>query len=121
MAAAVGPVAAPTEEQLRLAYRKLYRPGWPLSFEAAMAHRTYLVCITGAARTLNRARWADKARRPSLPAVGLPPTPADPPNALARNGRGPYSLAPGPQTQLGAWPGRLGLDYKRLAANDRED
>jgi hypothetical protein len=90
--AATHPAPAPPEERLRLAYRQLYRPGWPASFEAAMAHRTYSVCITGAARTLNRVSWSDRARRPTLPAAHVPPTPL-----------------------------HRGVDLKRLAANDKDD
>lgn len=61
--------AAPTAEQLRLAFRQVSRPGWPSTLEAALEHPTYRVCLVGIARNLNR-RGMDRvtpAQAPQLP------------------------------------------------------
>lgn len=115
-----------TEEQQRLAYRELYRPIiWPATFEDAMARHAFRVAICAVARNRARVNMRDTAHPAStLPRGYVPPTPAPDLHAVPTNGSGPYSRATGPVTQLGNWPSRLtrmGLDVKRLAANDRDD
>lgn len=41
------PAAPVTEEQLRLAFRQISRPGWPSTLEAALANPVYRVCLHG--------------------------------------------------------------------------
>lgn len=113
-----------TEEQQRLAYRELYRPIiWPATFEDAMARKPFRVAICAVARNRSRVALRDTAHPAStLPHAYVPPTPAPTLHAVPNNGRGPYSKAVGPVTQLGSWPtNRMAVDVKRLAANDKDD
>lgn len=59
-----------TDEQLRLAFRQVSRPGWPSTLEAALQHPTYRVCLHGIARNLGRV-GLDRVRKhpvePELP------------------------------------------------------
>jgi hypothetical protein len=48
-------VAPPTDEQLRLAFRQVRRPGWPSTLEEALARPVYALAIQGIARCLGRA------------------------------------------------------------------
>jgi hypothetical protein len=124
--AAQAPADGPTMEQLGLAYRHLWRPGWPATLEGALQRRSYLVAITQVARNLRR-RHPVAHPVHSLPRPPAPPTPAG--ISSHRYGRGEYSIATGPQTDLGSWK-RLSpkammsmplFDAKRAAANDRDD
>jgi 4'-phosphopantetheinyl transferase EntD len=54
-----------TDEQLRLAFRQVQRPGWPSTLEAALAHHVYRTCLIGMARNLNR-RGIDRAPQLTL-------------------------------------------------------
>lgn len=88
----------PTAQQLQLAFRNLRRPHlWPATLEEALAHPTLGVCLRNAARQLGRPTWTGKA------STGAPPPVA------------PRTPAPVPQRALPA------VDFKRLAANDRDD
>lgn len=60
--------APPTDEQLRLAWRHISRPGWPSTIEAALAMPHYRACLLGIARNLHR-RGIDRmpAAQPTLP------------------------------------------------------
>ncbi|GAB1389889.1 MAG: hypothetical protein AMXMBFR78_11590 [Rubrivivax sp.] len=106
----------PTEEQLRLAYRQLHRPDrWPRTFEAALAHPVYGVCLRALARQLGRPPWA--ARTGTPPAAGaaapVPPAPSAPPprrTTSLQPQRPTWMRSPSPTT-----------DRKRLAAGDRDD
>jgi len=122
-ATSVRPTSAPppTEEQLRLAYRHLYRPGWPTTFEAAMASHTHSICITGRARDLRRASFCNAVPRHGLPCGPVPPTPTEPPNALAAGRRSLNSLAKAAPRTPSARLKPSGVDLKRLAANDKDD
>ena len=122
----------PTTEQLSLAFRELWRQGWPSTLEAALQQHHLRICITGLAR--QRQRKPLQAWRPhSLPRLPAPPTPAG--IGKPANGRSEYSLATGPKTDLGSWRGsspksmmpgapnikRTYFDVRRAAANDLDD
>jgi hypothetical protein len=62
----------PTDEQLRLAFRHVSRPGWPSTLEATLEHPLYRTCLIQMARNLNR-RGIDRA--PARTAPALPPLP----------------------------------------------
>lgn len=113
---------APTEEQLRLAYRELYRPGlWPTTFDAAMASHAFSTAITRVAFNRNRMQMCNVPHKANTwPSAPVPPTPSMPPNAQAKSARSPYSLAKGPQTMT-VWPTPRLVDRKRLAGNDKDD
>ena len=49
-----------TEEQLRMAFRQISRPGWPSTLEAALEQPAYRVALYGIARNLHR-RGLDRA------------------------------------------------------------
>ena len=95
------PGTEPTDEQLRLAFRQISRPGWPATLEAAIAHRTFGVCLRAIACQLNRPGWGPRPN-PAPPAVlpSAPPVSA----GIPRRAR-PFSP---------------GADLKRLAANDKD-
>ena len=71
MAAPHPPPAPVTDEQLRLAFRQISRPGWPATLEAALAHPVYRVCLHGIARNLGRAPF----KTPPRPAPAAPQLP----------------------------------------------
>lgn len=61
--------AAPTAEQLRLAWRHVSRPGWPPTLEQALEQHAYRVALHAIARNLGR-RGMDRtaaAVPPQLP------------------------------------------------------
>ena len=96
----------PTPEQLALALRQLWRPGWPADLAAALAHPVYSICVRGLARNLSR----PPMRADPPPRLGtlhqVPPTPTEPPV----------------RKQHGRWFPKAGaFDAKRAAANDRDD
>lgn len=110
-----------TDEQQRIAYRELYRPIiWPATFEAAMLSKPFRVAICAVARNRGRVHLRDVARPlTTLPQGPVPDTPSiQPQGPYARS---PYSKATGPVMQLGAWPTKLTLDVKKLAANDKDE
>lgn len=110
-----------TEEQQSIAYRELYRPIiWPATFEAAMLSKSFRIAICAVARNRGRVHLRDVATPlTTLPQGPVPATPyIEPQGPYARS---PYSKATGPVMQLGAWPTKLSLDVKRLAANDKDD
>lgn len=141
MAAVLAPSqpAAPTREQLLLAYRHLARPGWPDTLDAALAQYSYRTAIHGLARNLNRHRFELNAgRRHSLPDAPVPPTPAHLPTAVERKHRAeqerrhgftgrPDALGAFPMGGVSKGPGWMptaaanSADRKRLAANDRDE
>lgn len=63
------PCQVVTEEQLRLAFRQISRPGWPSTLQAALEHPTYRKCLYGIARNLGRCGMdrAPASRQPELP------------------------------------------------------
>lgn len=63
-----------TDEQLRLAFRQLSRPGWPATPEAALAHPVYGPCLRGIARNLRRV-GVDRSVPPPAQRVPAPPAP----------------------------------------------
>jgi hypothetical protein len=60
----------PTDEQLRLAWRHISRPGWPPTLEHALQHPVFRVCLYGLARNLNR-RGIDRVPPPAAPQLPL--------------------------------------------------
>lgn len=134
MAAALKPTAAhgprpePTAEQLQLAYRQLWRYGWPSTFDEAMARHSFATAIRAVALGLNRPAWAGRVAQPSrLPCGPIPPTPTEAQiQQQARPGRSPHSKATGLPTALGMWPAARPGGYagpgwvgKMAAANDK--
>jgi hypothetical protein len=97
----------PTRQQQELAYRQLRRPSWPDTLDAALAQRTYEVCINAVARRLSRASACAGARPPVVgqPGAYVPPTPTAPPLPA--------------RMRLPNLAGRF--DARRAAANDRDD
>lgn len=60
-----------TDEQLRLAFRQISRPGWPSTLEAALDSHVFRTCLYRIASNLNR-RGIDRmpaapSRQPALP------------------------------------------------------
>ena len=105
-------VPDPTPQQLQLAVRQLWRPGWPgfpTDPQASIDHPTYGVCVRGQARTLSRAPLCTAPRR----AYGLP-------NLLPASV--PAATAPAAPTKprRGYVPAGA-FDARRAAANDRDD
>lgn len=96
------PLPEPTEEQLRLALRQLWRPGWPATLEAVLAHHTYAVCVRGLARNLGRAA----TRRAAWAAAAAPALPHTTPPLRAK-AQAPRQPQP--------------FDARKAAANDRDD
>jgi hypothetical protein len=112
----------PTTEQLELALRHLWRPGYPRTLAEALEHPTFGPCVKGLAGNLSRR--SPQAHKPHrLPVAPVPATPTEEP---ARTRRKPVgSLASGEAaSQLGTWK-RLNhpgwIDRKRAAANDLDD
>lgn len=111
-----------TEEQLRLAMRHLWRPGWPDDMAAVLKDPQRGPCVRGLARQFLRERPPVAAPRlSSLPpphaCPPVPPTPTAPPPSN-RHRRGPAVDSP---DTLGAWPRRRAFDARRAAANDFDD
>lgn len=81
------PLPEPTEEQLLLAFRELYRPGRPASVEAMLAHPTWCIALRAVAKDLGRAPSRTSCPPPrTLPhAPPVPPVQPDP----TRRWRGP--------------------------------
>jgi hypothetical protein len=106
----------PTLEQLNLALRQLWRPGYPRTVTEALAHPTFGTCVKGLARNIGR-RGPQSHQAHSLPSAPVPPTPTAP-RAVPRNRAG------GGGNSIGLWlrpnPPQW-IDGKRLAANDRDD
>ncbi len=127
MKAACAKAPEPTTEQLELALRQLWRPGYPRTLADALEHPTFGHCVRGLARNLGRAA-PPAAPVHRLPTHPVPATPQQPP-AQARQRRpgvpSDRSLAAGgSQAELGRWtrsrdPGWI--DRKRAAANDFDD
>ena len=115
---------APSTEQLALAYRELWRHGWPTTLDAALQQHHLRVCITGLARNRQRKHLAAWPAH-TLPRLPAPPTPVG--VGWASNGRSEYSKAKGPATALGVWPLASPVrvqhrrDGKKAAANDLDD
>jgi hypothetical protein len=100
--------AQSTQEQLTLALRQLWRPGWPADLAAALAHPLYGTCVRGLARNLRRPP-VTATPVPRLGAVHwAPPTPT-PNDSTARTAAGRR------------FPPLGTFDAKRAAANDRDD
>lgn len=95
----------PTDEQLELALRQLWRPGYPRELREALNHPTFGHCVRGLARNLGRAQPPAKAPH-RLPMALVPPTPTAP----------PPRVGPKPSRQKPGW-----VDHKRAAANDFDD
>lgn len=121
--------AAPTQEQLALAYRQLQRPHWPATLQAALKHPTYGICVTGLARQLGRRTPAESAMRSprkqataalAVPPVVLPPAKTQPTPVNRRwpqRSRAPTMKPTGPACQ----PQPRTVDRKRAAANDLDE
>lgn len=94
-----------TDEQLRLAYRHLARPGWPPTLEATLAHPIRGKCLRSLALCLRRGGHLTRPHYQPPTPPGAPPVPPTPeaPRAVPRQRH------------------YLGADRKRLAANDLED
>lgn len=107
------PAVTVTEEGRRLAYRQLYRPGWPAFDDLALPqHHARAVCVEGLARSLARAAWQPAVVAPGLPrGAPVPPTPTEPPPRT--------KPAASPITHQ--WSRRRGIDLKRAAGNDLDD
>lgn len=124
-----------TEEQLRLALRQLWRPGWPDDLAAVLAHPVRGKCVRGMARQLSRARPVAPTPLPRLgdPQAAVPPTPPAP-EQRAKAGPGVYWPRKAQDTantrgvpaarrvlhqrSIGSWPP---FDARRAAANDLGD
>lgn len=89
--------ASPSEAALRQAWRGMTAPSCPTTFEQAMAHPTWGVCIRAAARSLPVVHWPDV------------------------RGQHPRSKANGPRFHSRTPSTTTHVDIKRLAANDRDD
>jgi hypothetical protein len=100
-----------TQDQLQLAYRQLYRPGWPATLEDVLADPLRGNLVRGMARSLSRAAFRMPLASHGLPTAPVPPTPTAPPPKqgqwLATGGRWRNSQAP--------------FDARKAAANDLED
>lgn len=115
----------PTLEQLGIAYRHLRNHLWPDTVQAALAHPVFGVCLRQAARSVNRA-CVCVPHRVAVGQLGayVPPTPTQPRVSPASTARAMhitvYPLAkPKPKAQPKAMGNRF--DFKRAAANDRDD
>jgi hypothetical protein len=113
---------APTTEQLELALRQLWRPGYPRTLAEALDHPTFGTCVKGLAGNLARAQ-PPAARAHRLPMAPVPPTPTEEPARTRRRPVGSLASCEA-QAQLGTWkrlkhPGWI--DRKRAAANDFDD
>jgi len=60
------PPAPITAEQLRRAFLHIRRPGWPSTFEQALASPVFCACLHGIARNLARAQQQHPQRRADL-------------------------------------------------------
>ncbi|MBN8493423.1 MAG: hypothetical protein J0M00_18600 [Burkholderiales bacterium] len=58
-----------TDEQLRLAFRQISRPGWPATLEAALEQPVYRTALLGIARNLNRGGIEGRRSTPASPAA----------------------------------------------------
>lgn len=110
---------------MQIAYRELWRHGWPDTLDAALQHQHLRVCITGLARQRQRQRLVAWPAH-TLPRLAAPPTP--PGIGKPAHGRSEYSLAVGPKTDLSSWKGRspkammgLPFDAKKAAAHDLDN
>ncbi len=137
-------VAAPTRDQLELAYRNLWHHGWPATLDDALARPGYKAAILGVARNMHR-RVTSTGTLHTLPNLPAPPvqTPARPTGAR-KYGRSEFSIAKGPTTALTSFarPHPLGVlnkpgtnptskpngnpttkrfDARKAAANDLDD
>jgi hypothetical protein len=120
----------PTELQLRLAYRRIARPGWP-PFEKAITTFPWIDVLEPRARQLNRPGWSATHAGPahSLPTGPVPPTPevdthghARPIGSIARFKPQQRPLAPWPTAGQRGMHSVVGThDCKRAAANDRDE
>ncbi len=92
-----------TDEQLRLAFRELRRPGAPASVEAMLADPSWRIALLGVARNRARAPSIAAGPRPVTPthAAPVPPVPAAPNRPAAM------------------WLRYPTFDAKSAAANDR--
>lgn len=108
-----------TDEQLRMALRHLWRPGWPEDLQAVLAHPVRGPCVRGLARSLGRAAptVGTPPQRQGNALAWVPPTPQVPPRPQ-RLRTGPGSDSP---DTLGAWPRRRAFDARRAAANDFDE
>jgi hypothetical protein len=91
-----GPAPAPSAEQLALAYRQLFRPGWPPTVGAALAHPVYGPGLRGLAANLSRAAVCTRPQPKPAPSATTSHTPH-----WARHGSS--------------------FDARRAAANDKDD
>lgn len=108
--------AEPTDEQIALAWRHMRRRvGCPATLPATLADHVWGTCLRALARQLGRPRWQATPVAIGLPqGQPVPPTPTEPPATARRQHQA--SGAP-----LGYWTKGRGIDYKRAAANDRDD
>lgn len=106
----------PSAEQLAMAWRHMARPDrGPRTLHAALADRVWGTCLRALARQLGRPRWQAVQVVIGLPqGQPVPPTPTEPPATARRQHQA--SGAP-----LGYWTKGRAIDYKRAAANDRDD
>lgn len=70
----------PTDEQLRLAWRQISRPGWPPTLDAALQRHPYRVALLAMARNLGR---VGLDRRPAQSAHQAHPARAAEPDLFA--------------------------------------
>lgn len=120
-APAPDPAAGLTDDQLRLAYRHISRPGWP-PLEQCLhgADDHWRTCLAGIARNMGRPVWQPAPMATGMPqGVPVPPTPlAQPAKAAPARAARPFGSPALPQGK--DWRKR-GIDLKRAAANDRDD
>ena len=130
--------AAPTAEQLQMAWRQMRgRNGCPETLEAALGHRVWAKALHGLAVTLNR-----RLREPGGASSGaaaaaaarlgaghyVPPEPTAAPRTQVLRLAGPATSAAPAARAPAARPlpmhlarARNGIDGKRAAANDLDD
>lgn len=118
------PPAAPTPEQLRLAWRHFQgRGSCPDTLETTLAHPVWGQCLRRAAQRMARAPATSAAGAAAAAAARLgqgsyvPPTPQAPPRLPVRD---TSALGRFPAAGRRPRPGKA-FDARRAAANDRED
>jgi hypothetical protein len=100
-----------TRDQLQVAYRQLFRPGWPATLEDVLLDPLRGPLVKGMARSMSRAAFRLQMVQHRLPTAPVPTTPTAPPakqgQFVARGGR---------------WSNNQPIfDVRKAAANDLKD